>query len=289
MFRPFELVEPSSVAEAIGCLEANPDDARIYAGGTELLLVMRLGLLHPKLLVNIKSIPGMDRLELHNGDLKLGPLVTHRALEVSPLIREKFTPIAEMESKVANVRVRNVGTLGGNLAFAEPHSDPATLFLIYEAQLTLQSSRGTRQVSLDKFFVGPYETAMQPNEILTEIRIPALPPGMQGAYIRWGILERPTLNIAVGVRKEKDGLLDSVRIAIGSVGPVPMRLQELEDSLRGMDVAAACVHVANSGAFLRERLAPVSDIHGSEEYKIYMTKTLLQRALREAAGEALRE
>ena len=289
MFRPFELVEPSSIAEAIACLEANPDGARIYAGGSELLLVMRLGLLHPKFLVNIKRIPGMDRMELQNGNLKIGPLVTHRTLEISPLIKEKFALIAQMESKVANVRVRNVGTRGGNLAFAEPHSDPATLFLIYEAQLTVQSSRGTREVPLDTFFIGAYETVMEPSEILTGIQVPALPAGMMGAYIRWGVLERPTLNVAVGVKKGPDGLLESARIAIGSVGPVPMRMPELEDSLRGMDIAAGCAHVANSGPLLRERLTPVSDIHGSEEYKIYMTKTLLQRALREAAGEAVHE
>src|SRR5215475_5775485 len=287
MFRPFELIEPSSVAEAIGCLEAHPDDARIYAGGSELLLVMRLGLLHPRLLVNIKRIPGMDRLELQNGNLKIGPLVTHRTLEISPMIKEKFALIAQMESKVANVRVRNVGTLGGNLAFAEPHSDPATLFLIYEARVMVESSRGTKEVPLGKFFTAAYETVMQPSEILTGIQVPALPAGMMGAYIRWGVLERPTLNVAVGVKRGQDGLLESARIAIGSVGPIPMRMLELEDSLRGMDITAACAQVANSGPLLRARLAPANDIHGSEEYKIYMTKTLLQRALRDATGEAV--
>jgi carbon-monoxide dehydrogenase medium subunit len=289
MFRPFELVEPSSVEEAVACLEAYPDDARIYAGGSELLLVMRLGLLHPRLLVNIKHIPGLDRMDLQNGNLKIGALVTHRTLEISPLIKEKFALIAQMESKVANVRVRSVGTVGGNLAFAEPHSDPATLLLTYEARVSVRSSRGMREVPLDKFFVGAYETVMEPSEILTEIVVPALPAGMLGAYIRWGVLERPTLNVAVAVNKGQNGLLDSARIAIGSVGPVPMRMPELEGALRGIDVAAACAHIANSGPLLRERLAPVSDIHGSDEYKIYMTKTLLQRALREAAGEAVNE
>lgn len=289
MFRPFELVEPTTLSEAFGCLETYPEEARVYAGGSELLLVMRLGLLHPKFLVNIKNIPGMDRLELENGDLKLGSLVTHRTLEVSPLVKEKFALIAQMESKVANVRVRNVGTLGGNLAFAEPHSDPATLFLIYEAQVSLQSNQGRREVPLDKFLIGPYETVMEPSEILTEVRIPALPHGMKGAYIRWGVLERPTLNVAVGVRQGNDGVLDSVRIAVGSVGPVPMRIQELEESLRGMNVVVACAHIANSGAMLRERLAPVSDIHGSEEYKVYMTKTLLQRVLCQITGENANE
>jgi aerobic carbon-monoxide dehydrogenase medium subunit len=284
MFRPFELIEPTSVAEAIACLEADPDDARIYAGGSELLLVMRLGLLHPKLLVNIKNIPGMDRLELKNGDLHIGSLVTHRRLEVSPLIREKFPLIADMESKVANIRVRNVGTLGGNLVFAEPHSDPATLFLIYEARVTLQSSRGQREVALDEFSIGPYETVMEPNEILTGISVPALPQGMRGVYIRWGVLERPTLNVAVGVRRAQDGALDSVRIAVGSVGPLPMRMRDIEAALRGASVEAACAHIAASGALLRDRLAPGSDIYGSDEYKIYMTKVLLQRALRESAG-----
>ncbi len=284
MFRPFELVEPTSVAEAIACLEAYPDDARVYAGGSELLLVMRLGLLHPKLLVNIKNIPGMDRLELENGHLKIGSLVTHRRLEVSPLIKEKFALIAQMESKVANIRVRNVGTLGGNLAFAEPHSDPATLFLIYEAMVTVQSSRGQRDVALDEFSIGSYETVMGPSEILTEIRVPALPQGMRGAYIRWGVLERPTLNVAVAVQRAQDGTLDSVRIAVGSVGPLPMRMREIEEALRGASVDAACAHIAESGALLRDLLTPVSDIHGSEEYKIYMTKVLLQRALRESAG-----
>jgi carbon-monoxide dehydrogenase medium subunit len=287
MFRPFELVQPTSIAEAATCLEAYPDDARVYAGGSELLLVMRLGLLHPKLLVNIKNIPGLDRLVLENGDLCIGSLVTHRRLEVTPLIREKFPLIADMESKLANVRVRNVGTIGGNLAFAEPHSDPATLFLIYEARVIVQSSREIRKVPLDKFFVGAYETVMRPTEILTEIQVPALPLGMTGSYIRWGRLERPTLNVAVGIKKGQNGLLESARVAIGSVGTVPMRVPDLEASLLGMEIAAACAHVETSGPLLRDCLAPVSDLHGSEDYKIYMTKVLLQRALREASGEVV--
>ncbi|MBI2986596.1 MAG: xanthine dehydrogenase family protein subunit M [Deltaproteobacteria bacterium] len=282
MLRPFELVEPTSLSETFGCLEHHGEEAKVYAGGSELLVAMRLGLLHSKMLVNIKHVPGMDQLELENGSLRVGSLVTHRRVETSALVRERFPLIARMESKVANVRVRNVGTLGGNLAFAEPHSDPATLFLVYGAEVVLQSSRGQRRIPLSEFFVGPYETVMEPAEILVEIRIPSFPQGMKGAYIRWGVLERPALNVAVGARLAEDRLLEAVRVAVGCVGPIPIRLQQLEESLRGMELSAAYQHIGSSGTAVRQWLAPVSDIFGSDDYKVYMVKTLLQRALRQA-------
>lgn len=282
MLRPFELVEPASLSETFGCLEHYGAEAKLYAGGSELLLALGMGSIRSTVLINIKRVPGMDHLELQNGHLKIGSLVTHRKVETSALVKERFPLIAQMESKVANVRVRNIGTLGGNVAFAEPHSDPATLFLIYEAEVVLQSTKGQRRVPLSEFFLGPYETVMEPTEILMEIRIPSLPPGMKGAYIKWGVLERPTLNVAVGVQLTEGRVVEAVRLAVGCVGPMPMRLRELEDSLRGMELAAACQRLANSGGVFRDKLEPVGDLYGSEDYKVYMTKTLLQRALQQA-------
>jgi len=282
MLRSFELVEPTSLPEASACLEHYGEEAKLYAGGSELLLVMRLGLLRPKVLINIKPIPGLDRLELESGQLMLGSLVTHRKLEISALVSEKFPLIARMESKVANVRVRNVGTLGGNLAFAEPHSDPATLFLVYEAEVVIQSHQRQRRIPLSDFFLGPYETVMEPTEILREIRIPPMPQGMRGAYIKWGVLERPTLNVAVGARLAEGKWLEAVRAAVGCVGPKPLRLVQLEESLRGLELSAADQYIAKSQEVLKKLLKPVSDIYGSGDYKAYMVKTLLRRALRQA-------
>src|SRR5947199_3985525 len=247
MLRPFELSEPTSVAEASELLARHGDAARIYAGGTELILAMKEGLIHYEHLVNVKTIPGLAGVRLDAGTLRLGAATSHRALERDPLVREHFPAVARMEADVANVRVREVGTLGGNLCFAEPHADPGTLLLVYDASVVLAQQGGTRTLALEQFFVGPFEVAMADDEILTAIRVPVLPAHTAAAYLKYGLLERPSVGVAVALTALPIQVQE-VRIAVGCVGPTPRRLRDVESLLSQKQLAEVQATLDTAGA-----------------------------------------
>jgi len=154
MLAPFEIHEPKTVAEASALLTHYGDGAAVYAGGTELLVVMKERINHFPHLINIKTIPGLDRIHLAGDELVIGALATHRTIANSALVEAAFPALAELERRIANVRVRTAGTIGGNLCFAEPHSDPATLLLALGARFTLESKSGTRTLEAEAFFAG---------------------------------------------------------------------------------------------------------------------------------------
>ena len=199
MLPPFALEEPTSVHEASALRAQYGETACLYAGGTELLLAMKEGLLRYERLINIKLISELAGIALTDGALHVGAITTHRRLELSPVVRAHFPTLAEMAAHVANVRVREVGTLGGNLCFAEPHADPGTLLLVYDASVALAQQGGTRTLALEQFFVGPFEVALADDEILTAIQVPTLPAHTATAYLKYGLLERPSVGVAVAV------------------------------------------------------------------------------------------
>ena len=283
MLRPFELCEPTTIAEASGILARYGEDARIYAGGTELILAMKMGLLHYDHLVNIKGISGLSGVRFDAGAnaLRIGGATPHRGIERSPAVRERFPAIAEMEAHVANVRVREVGTIGGNLCFAEPHADPGTLLQVYDAQVTLEKAGGKRTLPLEKLFVGPFEVALEGDEVLSEITVPALPPRMAAAYLKFGILERPSVGVAVAVGLNGGGVSD-VRIAVGCVGPVPRRMRESEAMLNGKSLADAEAALPAAGEAAGRAAEAVTDLHGSADYKQHLVKVLIGRAFQAA-------
>src|SRR5256712_8453775 len=200
---------------------------------------MKLGLLRPPHLVDVKRIAGFG--DIADGTrLTIGATVTHRTLERSPLVRARCPLVASVARHVANVRVRNVGTVGGNLAFADPHSDLATLFLTLDATVELVSPRGRRELSLAEFVRGPWETARRPDELLASGRLSPWPAGTGAAYVKFGVHERPTTGIAWALRLDGAGERTRVadaRVAIGCVSPRPMRAEAAETRLNG--VAAA--------------------------------------------------
>jgi carbon-monoxide dehydrogenase medium subunit len=284
MLSPLKLVQPQTAEEASGALLDFGEKAKIYAGGAELLLLLRNGLLQAEVLVDVKKIDRLHRITSESGALRIGACVTHRALESSALVREHAPALAYAESQVANVRVRNQGTLGGNLAFNDPHSDPGTVLLIHDASVVVGHGRGERSVALDRFFVDTYATALEPGELLLEIEIPALPAGMQSAYRRLHRYQRPTLGVAAGA-VVRDGALEEVRLAVGCVGPKSERLTELEAKIKGTKLSEARSILAQQKNYLRGLLQPVDDLLGSAEYKLYMTGVMLGGTLEEAAPE----
>ena len=286
MLRPFELCEPTSVAEASKILAQHGEDARIYAGGTELILAMKMGLLHFDHLVNIKGIAGLGgiRFDPAANAVRIGGATRHREIELSPVVRERIPVVAEMESHVANVRVREQGTLGGNLSFADPHSDPATLLQVYNATVTLEKAGGKRTIPLGQLFRGPYDVTAEGDEVLSEVTVPDLPRRMAAAYLRFGILERPSVGVGVAVGLENGGVT-SVRIAVGCVGPVPRRMPEAEVVLQGKSLAEAEALLPAAGEAAGRASEAVSDLHGSAEYKEHIVKVLIGRAFRAAVQQ----
>ena len=284
MLSPLKLVQPKTAQEASGALLGFGEKAKIYAGGAELLLLLRNGLLQAEVLVDVKKIDRLHRITSENGALRIGACVTHCELESSALVREHAPALAYAESQVANVRVRNQGTLGGNLAFNDPHSDPGTVLLIHDASVVVGHGRGERSVALDQFFVDTYATTLQPGELLLEIEIPPLPTGMQSAYRRLHRYQRPTLGVAAGA-VVRDGAIEEVRLAVGCVGPKSERLTELELKIKGTKLSEARNILTQQKNYLRGLLQPVDDLLGSAEYKLYMTGVMLGDTLEEAAQE----
>ncbi len=285
MLQSLHLVQPVTVQEASKALAGFGEKAKIYAGGAELLLLLRNGLLQSEVLIDVKKIERLHEIRLNDGTLQIGACVTHHALENSTLVRKHAPALAYAESQVANVRVRNQGTLGGNLAFNDPHSDPGTVLLIHNASIVIGNERGERRVALDEFFVDMYATILQSDDLVIEIEIPALPVGMKSAYLRLHRYQRPTLGVAVGTRL-RNGTVDEVRMSVGCIGPKSMRLPELEAQIQGASISEASRIVAEAKHYLRDLLRPVDDLLGSAEYKLYMTGVQLADALEQAAAES---
>ena len=282
MISPFRVLTPTTVPEAAAELERLGDAARIYAGGAELLLLMRHGLLEPEYLVNIKKVPDLHGTQWDGNVLHLGAAVTHRELEHDPLVHAHVPTLGEAERHIGNIRVRTQGTLGGNLAFADPHADPGTALLVHDTSVTVEGTKGPRQVPLDDFFVGTYETCLDPSELLTEVQVQPLPSRWGWAYERIERFYRPTVNVAAAIAG--NGHIEEVRLAVGCVGPRALRLPELEEKLRGLSLSDAQREIADSGAYLTERLEPVGDLLGGADYKIHVTGVLLARAVEQALG-----
>jgi carbon-monoxide dehydrogenase medium subunit len=236
--------------------------------------------------VDVKRIAGLGDIRADDGRLAIGATATHRAVERSETVRARCPLVGGMARHVANVRVRTVGTVGGNLAFADPHSDLATLFLAFDASVELSSARASRVLALDDFLVGAYETARGDDELLTYVRLAPWPAGTAGVYVKFGVYERPTLGVAAALMRGGGGAVTGARLAVGCVTPRPRRLRTVEDRLLGMTPAEVARRAGEAAALAAVDVDPVEDLHGSAEYKREMVRVFVQRALRIAAARA---
>ena len=284
MLRRFRLEEPESVQEAADLLSRYGDSAKVYAGGTELLLAMKEGLVHYERLINVKQLKGLNEVKLDNGTVSIGALCTHHQLESAPLLKERLPALVELEKNVANVRVRQAGTIGGNLCFAEPHADPGTLLLALGATLVAQRSSSRREIAAADFFIDAYETCLAADEVLSEIRIPA-PAAKSGiAYLKFGYLERPSVGVAIALTL--NGGISDAKIAVGCAGPAPKRVAEAEAMLKGKSIEEATRNLASAGQAAGRAAQAISDLHGAQDYKEHIVGVLLKRAFQRAVGQS---
>lgn len=289
--RDFEYLEPKTVAEACGLLQLYAGEARVYAGGAYLSIVMKQGLLQPKALVNIKKIQELQGIRFDPAEgLIIGALVTHHEIETSKVVSEKFPILCEVEREVANIRVRNVGTVGGNLASGEPLTDLAQVFISLGARVRISGPSGERVVPVEELFVDYYQTSLADDEILTQVMIPPLPDGCGIEYIRFSsssVVDKPCVGVSVrlSLQPEKQ-VCQAVRIVLGCVAPVPMRARRAEAMLDGKPFLSQLVEQA--AACAAEECSPVSDLRGSEQYKRAIVHTLVRRAAHRAYERALK-
>ena len=283
---PFQLHAAGSVAEATGLLSELGDDAVIYAGGTELLLLMKLGFAAYGHLVDVKRIDELHGITVTDDSLRIGAAVTHRQIERSPLVLNGWPELARLEGHLANIRVRSVGTLGGNLSFADPHSDPATFLLAADARVVIGSGDARRSVPVTEFTTGPYETILAPGEVLVAVELPAIGAGAAMVHHRFAFHERPAATVSCLVRV-RDGRISEARVAVGSVGVTPVRAADADIHVLGQpatlpDPAA----LARCGQLAADASEPVTDSNGSADYKHHLVGVMVGRCLCEAALRA---
>ena len=286
---PFNYHTPETQEEALALLHEHGDNAKLMAGGTALVIMMKQRLVAPETLISLHRLRGLTAVQETNGTLQLGALLTHRAAETAPLVRAHLPVLAETYRRVATVRIRNVATVGGALAHADPNQDPPVTLLALDAQVQLASVGGSRTVPLTDFFTDYYETVLRPDELLTAIRVPIPPPHTGSAYVKF--LPRTaddyaTVGVAATVQVDPaTGTCQDCRIALGSVGSTPLRAQQAEAIVRGQRLTPELLREA--GAVAQQQTDPISDTRGSADYKRAMAGVFVRRALEQAWQQAL--
>ena len=287
--RNFDYLEPATVAEACTLLNQHRGEAKVFAGGAHLTILMKQGLYEPKTLVNIKKIPELKKIRYDKTGLTIGALVTHRELETSPLVNESFPVLCEAEREIANIRVRNVGTVGGNLASGEPLTDLSQIFIALDGKVKITGPGGQRMIWVEELFLDFYTTSLSEDEILTEVVLPALPPRSGIEYIRFSsssVVDKPSVGVAVRLTLDDYGeTIQTARIVLGCVGATPVRARKAEEWITAKTLTQDVAQ--EIGSLASQECSPTSDLRGSEEYKRAIVKTSVERAAVRALERAL--
>ncbi len=254
----------------------------MLAGGQSLIPLMKMRLAAPEFIVDLNRIPDLEYVREEDGVLGIGPLARHRDLETSDLIRRRYPLLADAAATIGDLQVRNLGTVSGSLAHADPASDWGAAFLAFETDVTATSTRGVRTIAFEDFFIDAFTTAMEPGEILTEIRVAAAKGKSGGSYkkLKRKAGDFATVGVAAQLNLDGNGAVEEARIALTAVGPTPFRARQAENLLSGsMADDTALAEAASSAA---EAAEPTADLRGSEDYKRAMVKVFTRRALKTA-------
>jgi aerobic carbon-monoxide dehydrogenase medium subunit len=283
----FQYESPGSLSEAISLLNKYGDDAKILSGGHSLIPMMKLRLATPAYLIDINGIPGLSNISEDHGIVRIGALVREAEVEHSDLLAKHFPIFRDVTKLIADPQVRNMGTLGGNLAHGDAANDHPAVMLALRASVVITGSEGEREVPIDEFFFGFYMTAVQQGEILTEIRIPVPPKGTGSAYHK---LERKvgdyaTSGVAVQLTIGDMGVVTAVGIGLTNVNSVPLRAARSEEALLGKPLSEETIRLA--AQYASEDCNPSADLRGSEEYKRHVTGVLVKRMIHKAAERAM--
>ena len=281
----FDYVAPKTLSEAVAALGQN-ENSKILAGGQSLIPLMRFRLAGPTMLVDLNRVEGLSFIEENAGWLKIGAMTRQSTLEHSELVRERYSLLADTVRVLSDPVVRNMGTVGGNLANADPVNDEPAAMLAYGAEIVAVGPKGERVIPIDSFYLDLYQSALARDEILTEVRVPVAKPRSGGAYLK---LERKvgdyaTAAVAAQVELDTDDNFASVGIGLTNVGLTAIKATAAEDFLRGKD--SSDVNLRQAASLAAEAAQPIADARGSEEYKRSLVRTYTVRALRLAVGRA---
>lgn len=281
----FEYIDARSLDQALDALGRYGEDARVIAGGTALVNLMKQRLVQPAYLVGLRRLRDLAGIR-RDGDLHIGALATHRAVETSPLVRAHAPVLVEALQHVASVRIRTMATIGGALAHADPNQDPLPVLIVLDARVRLCSAAGEREVPVEAFFTGYYETVIQPGEVVTEVIVPPQPSGSGAAFLKFLPQTRDDYaTVSAAARVTLDGgRIRAVRVAVGSAGETPIRLAAVEAALR--DEAPAPNLFRDAAAATAQVVNPLSDFRGSAAYKRDMAVVFVRRALERAVERA---
>src|SRR5215470_3823961 len=282
----FEYFIPSTVHEALTLLQHYGAEAKLLSGGQSLIPLMKLRLATPAYLIDINRIPGLDQLQEQNGFLSIGALTREADLERSALVRAQYPIVWDTARVIGDPLVRNLATIGGNLAHADPANDHPATMIALGAEIVARGPGGQRRIPIASFFTGPFETALKPGELLVEIRIPAPAPRSGGAYFK---LERKvgdfaTAAVAVQLTLRADGVCERAGIGLTNVGLTPIKATQAEASLGGRRLDDATI--SEAGRLAAAASEPSADLRGSVAYKRDLVRVLTARALRKAADRA---
>lgn len=283
--RSFDLLQPHSLAEASELLLKHGDAARPIAGGTTLVILMKQRALHYPYLVDLQSIPGLNQITEEADGIRIGALVSHRAVELSPLVRTSFPVVAGAFGTIGNVRVRQTASVGGNLAHADYRLDPPPPLLVLKSEVTLFGPRGSRRVPLKDFFLGMYETALELGEILVDVKIPYMPAGSKAVYLRHNALSAndwPCIGVAALVSKT-NGRLEELRLGLSGLAATPISVSGLE-FVRDQSIDNGLLEQIVS--VVDQEITPFSDLRGSEWYKRRMAQVFVKRAIAQLEVQA---
>ncbi len=284
----FDWSEPATVEETLDVLASFGEDAKLLAGGTWLTLVLRQGLLFPSVLVSLRRVPGLDRIAIDpDGSLRLGAMTRHRAVERSPLVRRGWSALADTYADVANVRVRHQATVGGNLADADYASDPRPSSPRSARRSTPSARAASAPILVRDLIVGHYETVLAPDELITEVVVPPVPPGAGAAYLKYRSRsheDRPCVGVAAMVDLAPDGACRRLEVVVGAVAERPQRIGDVLASTTGRPLDDGAIEaVADAYA---AAIDPLSDLRGSAWYRRRMIRVFVARAIRAALSRA---
>lgn len=282
----FEYLRPKTLPEAVAMLQQHGDDAKILSGGQSLIPMMKLRLARPSHLIDINRVTGLSYIKEDGGFLKIGGLTRESEVEASDLIRKKYPLLLDTATVIADPQVRNMATVGGNLAHGDPANDHPATMMALGAQIVATGAKGERVIAIDDFFVSLFTTALQHDEILTEIRVPVPPPKSSGAYFK---LERKvgdfaTAAVAVQLTLDAGGTVQNIGIALTNAGATPIRAKAAEGALRSKKPDATLI--AQAAQLAMDAAQPSADLRGPVEYKKGLIKELTKRALNRAIERA---
>ena len=277
---PFEYLSPNQVSEAISLLQKHGEEAKILAGGHSLIPAMKLRFAMPEYLIDISGIDGLEYIHEEDGQLKIGAMTRESSLEESNLVKDNYPLLLDTVKMIADPQVRNMATVGGNLAHGDPANDHPATMIALRASVAVEGPNGRREIGIDDFFPDFFTTALEDNEILTEIRIPASQPGSGGAYqkIERKVGDYAAAAVACQLSLEADGKIQQIGIGLTNVGPVPIRSVGAEGNLRGKTPDDSLIQ--ESGRLAAEECNPVDDLRGSAGYKRDLVNELTQRAIK---------